>query len=467
MPDPRRLPLAVTLLIAAGCSSAPRYERPAAPIPATWPAGAEPDDGAPADQLGWRAVFTDARLAALIELALRHNRDLRVAALDVERVRARYDIVRADRWPRATARAGAEIGTQRSALAGAGGEVGGVYQVGVGAAFELDLFGRLDSLANAALAEYLSTREARRSVHLTLVAEVATRYLAHRALDARHALAAQSLDTSRASYALTRDLVDAGQRSELDLRSAETQVQAVLAELARLDRLRAQAEHAIELLVGVELPPDLPAPPDFGEALVADVPAGLRSELLRRRPDILAAEHALEATYARIGAARAARFPSISLTGFAGLVSTALTSLFAPDALAWALAPQIDVPLFTAGRDAAVVEVAEIERDIALARYERALRVAFREVADALVARAALGAQFEAQAARVTTEETRLSLSDSRYRAGVESYLVVLAAQRDLFAARQELVDVRLTRLVNRVDLYRALGGGWQAGATP
>lgn len=443
------------LALAAGCSMVPPYERPAAPIANAYPT--ETSSGTPAADLGWREVLGDARLVRLVELALAQNRDLRVAALNVELFRAQYRIQRSALYPTLGAVGAVDIGGTFD------DEPGVQYRVGVGVtSFELDLFGRVRSLKQAALEEYLASAEARRATHLALVAEVATQYLTERALDEQLALAQQTLLAVQGSFDITRARYEAGQRSELDVRTAEAQVAAARAEIARVTRLRALAGNALVVLIGQPMPADLPAPTGLEtQPIIADVPAGLPSELLARRPDILAAEHTLKSANADIGAARAAFFPTISLTGFAGFASTALSSLFSGDGAAWSFSPQLSVPLFTAGRNQANLDVAHVRKRIEIARYEKAIQVAFREVADALAGRATLTEQLEAVTARVTAEQKRFEISELRYRTGIESYLAVLTAQRDLFTAQQQLIDVRLARLNNVVALYKALGGGW------
>lgn len=454
------LPAALAVAL-AGCSFVPKYERPALPVPGEFdgagPAGAAAPGARAAAELGWRDVLGDPRLVALVELALRENRDLRLAVLDVELSRATYQIQRSVPIPDVSGIAGAGYDGTRDG-------VKSLYRVGVGVtAYELDLFGRVRSLTAAALEDYLATDEARRGAHIALVAAVAVQYLTARAADEQLALAGQTLETVGKAAEVTRRLVEAGQRSDLDASTADAQIATARAAVAQARRLRAQAEHALVLLVGQPLPPDLPPPvPLETTAIEAELPAGLPSELLQRRPDLLAAEHALRAANANIGAARAAFFPSISLTGFAGLASTALSSLFTGGALAWSFAPQLRVPLFTAGRARAGVEIAEVRKRIEVARYEKAIQVAFREVSDALVARGALAEQLEAQAARVAAEQRRFEISEQRYRSGIESYLAVLSAQQDLFTAQQQLIDLRLARLVNAISLYKALGGGWR-----
>jgi outer membrane protein, multidrug efflux system len=468
-----RATAAAAAFLAAGCALAPRYERPAPPVEAAWPAGTAPAsepgaaDAAAAD-LGWRDVFADERLRALVALALESNRDLRVAALTVELTRAQYRIQRAERLPAVAASAGATRQYAGAELTASGeSETTTRYTVGLGAtAFELDLFGRVRSLSAASLEQYLATEEARRSAQLSLVAEVAVQHLAARALDEQVALATRTLEAVESSHRLTRRTFEAGRASELDLRSSEAQVHAARFNLSSATQQRARAEHALVLLVGRPLPADLPPPSALdAEAILTDLPAGLPSGVLQRRPDVLAAEHALRAANASIGAARAAFFPSISLTGFGGTSSAELSGLFATGSGTWLFAPQITVPLFTGGALRASLDAAHVRKSIQVAQYERAIQVAFREVADALVARATLDEQLEAQRARVEAEQRRYELSELRYRKGVDGYLGVLTAQRDLYAAQQLLIQARLARLANLVDLYRALGGGWREHA--
>jgi outer membrane protein, multidrug efflux system len=466
-----RLAAAAAVLLAAGCTLAPRYRRPAAPVPdVAGPPGGPAANGAPeAADLGWRDVFADERLQALIALALEHNRDLRVASLNVELTRAQYRIQRADELPSVAATASGTVQRVPAdlSLTGKAG-VTEAYSVG-GAltAFELDLFGRVRSLSRAALEQFFQTEEARRSAQLSLVAAVATQYLAVRSLEDQVALAKVTLETLQASYTLTQRTYEAGRTSELDLRTAEAQVLGARFNLSAAELQRVQAEDALALLVGAPLPPGLPAAqPLDAQRIVAELPPGVSSEVLTRRPDVLAAEHALRSANASIGAARAAFFPSISLTAFGGTASADLSGLFSSGSGSWSFSPRINLPIFAGGALRASLDLAEVRKSIEVARYERTVQVAFREVADALAARGALDAQLEAQEARVRAEQRRNDLSDLRYRKGVDSYLVVLTAQRDLFAARQGLIQSRLARLANLVDLYRALGGGWRERTT-
>jgi multidrug efflux system outer membrane protein len=479
------------LLLAAGCTLAPRYQRPAAPVAPAFPAGtaavlepsgaastaASPGPVVTAD-LGWRDVFGDERLRALIALALTNNRDLRVAALNVELVQAQYRIQRAALVPAVNASGTAAFqqlaADQSSTLRQ--GPATAVYTVGGTLSYELDFFGRLRSLSSAALEQYLAADETRRAAQLTLVAQVATQYLAERAADDQLVLAQKTLELLEAALQLQRRTYEAGRTGELDLRTAESQVLSARFNLSVAQQQRDRAANALVLLVGQPLPAELPPPtPLDAQALLAELPAGLPSQALLRRPDVTSAEHALISANAQIGAARAAFFPSISLTAGVGSStmdvhtsgpSAHLSGLFGSGSGFWSFVPRIDVPIFRGGALRASLDVAEVRRSIQVAQYERVIQVAFREVADALVSRAALDAQLEAQRRRVETEQRRYELSDLRYRRGVDSYLVLLTAQRDLFAAQQQLIQSRLARLTNLVDLYRALGGGWQERTT-
>ena len=436
----------------SACSLAPAYERPAAPVANRWDA----TDGRAAADLGWRQVFADARLQATIELALNNNRDLRVAALNVELVRAQYRIARSTQFPTLVAGADAELRGTRD-------DVTQQYSLGASLSYELDLFGRLKNARTAALEAYLSSAEAHRAAHIALVGEVATQYLVARSFEEQLAIANQTLGLVRESAEVTKRLLEQGQRSELDLRTAEGQIEAARSEVARLTRLRAQAENALVFLTGVPAQPaTLPAPVSLeATLLVEDLSPGVPSEVLLRRPDVLAAEHDLKAANANIGVARAAFFPSISLTGFGGVASTALSSLTG-GVVFWTAGATLAQPLFTGGRLRATLDVATVRKQIEVARYERAIQTAFREVADALAARTALEEQLAAQTARVEAETKRYAISRQRYEAGIESYLVVITAQRDLYVAQQALIDTRLSRATNLVELYRALGGGWK-----
>lgn len=470
--------VAAALLLAPACSLAPRYERPASPVPAQ--VGAAPaaaPAGPAAADLGWRDVFGDERLKALVALALANNRDLRVAALNVEQTAAQYRIQRASLLPQVTA-TGSYTRAGLAAYQGFTSKPIAYNQVTVGAglaAYELDFFGRVRNLSRQALEQYLATDEARRSAQIALVAQVATQYLATRALDDQVVLARRTLETVESSLALTRRTYEAGRTSELDLRTAESQVETARFNLAAAQQQRALAEDALVLLVGQPLPADLPPPtPLDAQALLAELPAGVPSEALLRRPDIAQAEHALIGANANVGAARAAFFPSITLTaavgssaGTLGGPSVPLSGLFGNGTGFWSFIPSINLPIFQGGATKAALDVANVRKHIQIAQYEKAIQVAFREVSDALVSRGAFEAQLAIQLARVQAEQRRYELSELRYRKGVDSYLVLLTAQRDLYAAQQQLIQARQARLANLVDLYRALGGGWQERTAP
>ncbi|HEX3759237.1 MAG TPA: efflux transporter outer membrane subunit [Kofleriaceae bacterium] len=457
-----------------GCTLAPRYERPALPVPDRF-AGAGGTLAA-ADQ-GWRKMFGDPRLQALIALALANNRDLRVAALNIELAQAQYRVQRAGLLPSVDANAswtrlgggalssGLFTGSGSSSAAGAAAGATfppSFYLVGVSAAYELDLFGRVRSLTAQARESYLATVEAHRATHLSLVAQIATQYLAERSFAEQYEIAVRTEVTTRQTYELTRQLFELGQRSEVDLRATEAQWQHSLGEVQRLRRQWQQAGNALVVLVGQPLPANLPPPQRLSaQRMIVDLAAGLPSQVLLRRPDVLEAEHALRAANANIGAMRAALFPSISLTGLAGTVSTALDHLFQDGTGFGLISSMITVPLFHGGANLANLDAANAQKRIQIARYEHAIQIAFREVADALVARETYERELAAQAAQAAAQQVRFDLSLQRYRAGVASYLEVLSAQNDLYAAQQALIALRADRLTNLADLYRALGGGW------
>ncbi|WUR12036.1 efflux transporter outer membrane subunit [[Empedobacter] haloabium] len=471
MKTPLLTVLAAALLSA--CSLAPSYQRPAAPMAEAFPdnapgAGATAPpaaDGKAAIDTGWRDFFADERLRQLIASALDNNRDLRTAALRIEEARAAYNITRADRLPNLN---GALTGTRARTPAwqdpAGGAGVGERYDVGISSAFELDFFGRVRSLSDAALASYLATDEARRAAQISLVAEVAKAYFTERAYAEQLALAQSTYDARRRTYELTRQRMDVGASSLLDLRLNETLMETARAQALATARQRAQAENALTLLVGA--PPAQAATGAMADDRQIDamsaVPAGLPSDLLTRRPDIRAAEQRLRAANANIGAARAAFFPRISLTAALGSSSPEFSGLFDSGTRTWSFVPQLTVPIFDAGRNRANLGLAEVRKDIAVADYEKTIQVAFREVADALAARTYLADQVAAQRAIQEAQAERLRLLQLRFENGVASTLDVLDAQRELFDAQQQLVQARLLRTTSAIDLYRALGGGLQ-----
>jgi multidrug efflux system outer membrane protein len=457
------------LLFLAGCATmAPKYSRPAAPVPAAWPTGAaykanaaKPGDPVAAE-VPWREFFVAPQLQKVIELALANNRDLRVATLNIEKARATYRIQRAELFPQIDGTAAGSVQRLPADLSGVGhARVAEQYSVGLGvSAYELDLFGRVRSLKDQALEQYLATEEARAAVQISLVAEVANSWLTLAADRERLKLAKDTLESQQSSYELIRRRFEAGASSQLDLRQAQTRVDAARVDIALFTAQLAQSENALNLLVGTALPPEL-LPAKLGSVtMVKGLAPGLPSDVLLARPDILQAEHGLKGANANIGAARAAFFPRISLSSSFGTASARLTDLFQPGSMAWNFVPQISVPLFDAGSNRANLDVAKAERDIAVALYEKAIQTAFREVADTLASRGTLGDQLAAQQslAEATADSYRLSVA--RYDKGVDSYLVVLDSQRSTYSAEQGLINVRLALLANQVTLYKVLGGG-------
>lgn len=462
-------------LLLGGCSMIPKYQRPAAPVAADWPAldaaaapaapgsASSPPAVAAAD-MEWQTFFSDAKLRLLIEAGLRNNRDLRIAVLNIEQARAQFQIRRADQFPTVNVAASG----LRQPNPNGNGSISSLYTAGLAlTAYELDFFGRVASLREAALAQFLASEEGRKTTQISLIASIANTYLSLLADEELLAITQQTLGTREESLKLAKLRFDNGVTSELDFRQAESLTEAARVSLAQLIRQRALDQNLLTLLLGQPLAGDLAValPAGLGLAdtpVMADVPAGLPSELLTRRPDVRQAEQLLLASNANIGAARAAFFPRISLTASAGSASTSLSGLFKSGSYGWTLAPQLLLPIFDAGRNRAGLDSAYAGRDIAVAQYERSIQTAFREVADALAGRATLGEQLRAQQAQATAEGVRFKLSDLRYQNGIASQLDLLDAQRSLFAARQAVVQTRLAQLQSQVTLYRTLGGGWK-----
>ncbi|EJL82479.1 efflux transporter, outer membrane factor lipoprotein, NodT family [Polaromonas sp. CF318] len=474
---PQLLALATAALL-AGCSMIPKYERPAAPVADQYPTAsgwiaesAKATTGSPAAantpaaaDIEWQTFFSDPQLRKLIDAALRNNRDLRIAVLNIEQARAQYRIQRADQFP--TINAG--ITGSRQPNANGNGSITSAYTGGlIMTSYELDFFGRVAALKESALAQYLATGEARKTTQISLIAAVANTYLSLLADEELLAITQQTLVTREESFKLSKLRFDNGVSSELDFRQAESLTEAARVSLAQQVRQRALDLNALTLLIGQpltgELAVALPAGKGLADApLMVDVPAGLPSDLLTRRPDVRQAEQLLLSANADIGAARAAFFPRISLTASAGSASSHLNGLFKSGSYGWTMAPQLILPLFDAGRNRAGLDSANAGRDIAVAQYEKSIQTAFREVADALAGRATLGEQLRAQQAQANAEATRFKLADLRYQNGVASYLDQLDAQRALFTARQAVVQTRLAQLQSQVTLYKTLGGGWK-----
>ena len=464
----RSCALALSAAVLSACTTmAPDYKRPEAPVPMSW-SSASAGEATSAVALGerpWREVFVDPRLRQVIELSLHNNRDLRIAALNIETARAQYRIQRADLLPAVGAEAS---GTTRRLPADLGGSQGAEIsrQYGLSAgitAWELDLFGRIGSLQAQALEAYLATEEAQRSTQLGLVAEVANAWLTLAADRSLLALAQRTLSAQQQTIQITRRSFELGATSQLAVSQLETTVARARADVARLTAQVAKDRSALDLLAGAPvgealLPTELA---DAGTTLVAEVPDGMSSEVLVRRPDVMQAERTLRAANASIGAARAAFFPRISLTASAGTASASLDGLLEASQRSWSFVPTISLPLFNSGALAASLDVAELRRDIDVAAYEKTIQSAFREVADALADRATISERLAATNALVSAAQTGFRLSEARTRNGVDSDLTLLDAQRTLYSAKQEHIAILLVEATNRVTLYKVLGGGW------
>ncbi|MBV8465477.1 MAG: AdeC/AdeK/OprM family multidrug efflux complex outer membrane factor [Burkholderiales bacterium] len=456
--------LTVAMLLAGCAMLEPHYTQPAAPVTANWPTAPDTKaSGAPAAQVSWNDFVDDAKLRQVIDLALANNRDLRIALLNVEKTRAQYQIQRAALIPHINATGTENAARTPADLSSTGREtVTHAYNASVGlSTYEIDLFGQLQSLKDAAMEQYLSNIDARRSAQISLAAQVSTAWLTLQADKAHLQLAQQTFKNQQDEYALSKRRFDAGASSQLDLSQAEVVLDTARGDAARYTAVVDQDLNALTLLVGTSVPSDL-LPGDWsndGTALRV-VPGGMPSDLLRNRPDILAAEHQLKSANANIGAARAAFFPSITLTSSVGTASNALNGLFKAGSRAWTFAPQINLPLFDGGVNLANLQVSKVNRDIAVAQYEKSIQTAFREVADAMAAQATFGEQIEAQKALVKATDQSYQLSNARFNKGVDSYLNVLDAQRTLYAARHTLINLQLAEAGNRITLFKALGGG-------
>lgn len=470
------LALASGLLLSGCAVLEPRLPEADAAIPAAWPlppttamaatpaAAATAQSHAPGDvmDIGWRDFFVDPKLEELIARALDNNRDMRVAVLNVERARAQYRIQRADRLPSVglhgtMTRTGGDNRSPENEFTASVGVVD----------FELDLFGRVRNLSQAALQEYFAQEQARRSAQLSLVAEIANVYLTLLTDQELQRVARETLVNRQSALRLTEKRYELGAVSELDVSQAQTAVEIARTDLSRYAGLVAQDINALTLLVGAPIESSLlPTQFDLRVSGLSSLPAGLPSEVLLRRPDVLQAEHLLRSANANIGAARAAFFPSISLTGGIGYASNELSQLFDGGTQRWNFAPEIKLPIFQGGRLRGNLRSATVDRDIALAQYEKSIQVGFREVADALALTRTLAEQRASQEALVAAATRAEELSRARYELGTDSYLVLLDAQRTLYAAQQSLVATHLAEQTNRVTLYKVLGGGWHENST-
>lgn len=480
----RLMSVALCLMVAlAGCTLIPAYRRPVPPVPDQFPPAAAspappaaqnaaaPSTPSPslAAQLSVRDFFADPQLQALLQLALQKNRDLRVAVLNVAQSRAQYRITRAASLPTVQGSGGftreaTSLGAEIPGFPSNETFISSLWSASVGiSSYELDLFGEVRSQTVQVLEQYFATEEAQRAARVSLVGEVATEYFTLRAAEEQLKLAQDTLASVQSSYELNRATFAAGASNELDLRQAEGQVETAQLSIRTYQLQIAQARDDLQLLIGSPLPAALPSPLPFDEPhMMRAIPAGLPSDLLEQRPDILQAEHTLKAANANIGVARAELFPTISLTSSIGTAGAQLSSLFKAGSGEWSFAPQISVPIFTGGKNRAQVDAARASERIQVATYEKAIQSAFREVADALAETDNYAQQVKLEAALVVTEQRRLTLATLRYQHGEDSYLNELTAQQDLYSAQQGLLQARFNGLASEVALYQALGGGWK-----
>ncbi|MBC3347682.1 MULTISPECIES: efflux transporter outer membrane subunit [Pseudomonas] len=460
-----RWPLLALLTLLSGCINlAPQYERPEAPVSELWLPTVGTPKGEVAAEIQWQHFFTDSRLARLQALALTNNRDLRLAALNVEKAQAQYRIQRAESLPSINASVSGTHSRTPGSLSNSGSATTSHdYSAQLGlSSYELDVFGRMQNLQDEALEDYLALTETRRSTQISLVAEVATAWLTLAADNERLQLAQETLRSQQATYELTRRSHALGGSSGLSVAQAQTTVESARADAAAYESQILQDRNALRLLVGSDVPEELlPGANLESAAALVQVPAELPSSLLQRRPDVLAAEHTLKSANIDIGAARAAFFPSISLTASAGSSSSALSGLFKSGSGAWSFAPSVSLPIFDGGSNRATLDAAKVEREIQVQTYQQTVQSAFKEVADALAERSTLDRRLAAQQALTDASRTSFELSDALYRGGSQSYLEALDAQRSLYSAQQDLITLRLAEQSNRVTLYKVMGGGW------
>jgi Cu(I)/Ag(I) efflux system outer membrane protein len=455
---PVRLGLPVALSLFLGCSLAPEYIRPPAPVPAVLGAP-ETLEGSSVhtspQKLGWRDFFADPELQKIIAASLAHNRDLKMAVLAAAEARARYGVQKAQRFPQAGLRAADNMSGGFD-----GGPARNNYETALMPSFELDFFGRLKNMSEAALQEYLATAEAEKSAVISLVSQSAQSYFALLLAREQLQLAENTLKSRRQVCDFIESRVQSGQSSILDLEQARGQAEAAQAETAMRQREVIQAGNALQLLSGVFAGQAALNPVPLEKQTLARLPAGIDSSVLLDRPDVMEAEHRLIAANANIGAARAAFFPSIALTGSLGYMSGELSELFSGSSAFWSFIPSISLPIFSGGRLSADLELAEIRREAAVAQYEKTIQTAFREVADALLSQASFAGQLAAQERYLASQRLVLDLAAHRYASGAASYLEVLDAQRSVLRAEQDLLDIRRDQLMNAVNLYSSLGGG-------
>jgi multidrug efflux system outer membrane protein len=464
------------LALLAGCSLAPVYERPASPVPTAWPNGpsyrpdAAPAAATPAALVPWRDFFADPKLRKLLELTLANNRDLRVSILNIEKARATYGIDRAALLPTISLSADQSAARVAKSVSTTGQTyVGREYDLKLASAsYELDLYGRVRNLAESALQLYLGTEEARRAEQISLLAEVASDYLTLAADQQRLRVAQATLKSQQASFDLTQRRMQIGAASGVDMYDARTSVESARSDVATYTSQVALDQNALALVVGCALPAELLPDGELASVThLAEIPAGLPSEVLQQRPDVLEAERTLRSANANIGVARAAFFPSISLTASTGRASTKLSGLFDSGNRTWSFVPNISLPIFDGGVNRANLDIAKVQRDIYVAQYEKAIQVAFSEVANALAQRGTLDERLQSQQDLVEAASKSYALHDARYKQGTDSYTTALTAQRTLYTAQQSLITARLSKATNLVTLYKVLGGGWQPDSAP
>ncbi|WAT01211.1 efflux transporter outer membrane subunit [Rouxiella chamberiensis] len=462
------LPLfsALTLTVLAGCTMEPKYDRPALPVASDWTTSKGVDAGKVQD-IGWSQFFNQPDMKQVITLALANNRDLRVAALNVDTARATFQIDRAALLPTLNA-TGGETATHLPGGLYSTQSTGPVtyqqYSAGVGvSAYELDLFGRVRSLRDQGLETYLATEATQRATQISLVSQVAEGYLSLAADNDLLKLAIDTANSQNNSYELTKRSYDQGVSNSQDLAQAETTVRSAQADIAQYTRQVRQDVNALTLLVGTQIPQNLLQNASLNNNWnFPATPAGLPSDLLTRRPDIIAAEHTLKAANANIGAARAAFFPSITLTGSAGSESGSLSRLFDGGTGAWSFGPSINIPIFDGGVNSANLDIANTRKKIEIANYEKAIQTAFKEVSDGLAGQATYGNQLKSVQQANDANQRNFDLSQQRFKGGVDSYLSVLVAQRSLYSAQQTLISTKLAQLNSDITLFKALGGGWK-----
>jgi multidrug efflux system outer membrane protein len=465
-----------TVLCLTGCAPHKQiYQQPQMPTAPAWHSGLpsqQTPDSAPATasapaatEVKWRDYYTDDKLRQVIGLALQNNRDLRIAVLNVEKAMAQYRQQRASQFPELDATASSDVyrvpGTMNQS--GEGGYTSETNKIGVQvSSWELDLWGRLKNLSRQQMELYLASDQGRVSTQISLIASVASQYLTVGSDQENLRLAQATLESQKATYDLNRQSRDRGVNSDLDVSEALSQVQAAQVDVVKYTRQLNVDENELEVLVGASVPEDLLPSGLLSEEALKDISAGIPSDVLLRRPDIREAEHNLKSSYANLAAARAAYFPTITLTAGAGVTSGSLADLFKGGPGTWEFAPQVSLPIFDAGSRNAKDKTAQVERDTYIANYEKAIQTAFQEVSDALNGRERLLEQEEAQRAEVKTLAETYRLTDARYKVGIDNYLNVLVAQRSLYSGQQSLINTRLSRLSNLVTLYKVLAGGAQ-----